>query len=282
MELRLPNVSGGPGTGPGGALEPTRLHLFAVTLMSAGGDGGSGAPEKGRLALQVQLARSTTTWLEGTNKTQIVDVTVASVGPEWVLADHGVQVAVEAPGGRLRTVVPGVIRRLRPGDQARVRVGVVNGDGVAEGSRGPATVRISAQGLLAGQLAAAEQLRVRRGVRHRAVPADVRRHLPPRGAAVVRRRQVRHLHPLGRVQRAGLGQPRGQRELRRWYWWNMNRGQRRRATARTSTTWRGTASSTRTTTSSATSRRRPSRPGRVGRPVRRRGRALLRAGGQAP
>ncbi|KAF2251695.1 glycoside hydrolase family 29 protein [Trematosphaeria pertusa] len=134
--LRLPNVTAGSGTGVGGDEQETTLHVFAVSLIQAKGEG---------LALDVQFARSTNTWFEGTNKTQIYEATINNVGTEWVLADHSVQVAVESDG--VKTVKPGAIKRLRPGDQSRVQIGVVNNDGVAEGTNGPATIKISGQGV---------------------------------------------------------------------------------------------------------------------------------------
>lgn len=95
--------------------------------------------------LEVQLARSTTSWFEGTNKTQIVEATINNVGSEWILANQSVTLTVESEG--VRTVRPGYIKRLRPGDQARVQIGVVNADGVAEGTTGTATLVLSGQGL---------------------------------------------------------------------------------------------------------------------------------------
>lgn len=129
--LQLPNVTSGAAGDPGGAAEDTRLHIFAVTLVPA--------PEDG-VALEVQYARSTQMWMEGTNKTQIVEVIINNIGESWVLANQSVRVTVESPG--LTTVTPGVINRLRPGDQARVQVGVVNANGTAQGTNGPATIQI--------------------------------------------------------------------------------------------------------------------------------------------
>ncbi|KAI9708390.1 MAG: hypothetical protein M1820_004094 [Bogoriella megaspora] len=135
VSLQLPNVSAGASNGPGGSSEDTRLHLFSVSLVPATGTGAQ---------LDIQYARSTQMWIEGTNKTQIVEVTVNNVGSEWVLANNSVSVSVSAPG--YTTVSPAVINRLRPGDQARVQVGVVNKDGVAVGSTGNATVVVTGTG----------------------------------------------------------------------------------------------------------------------------------------
>lgn len=136
--LQLPNVTSGAAGDPGGEAQDTRLHIFAVTLVPAMDTG---------ISLEVQYARSTQTWVEGTNKTQIVEAVIDNVGEDWVLANHSVRVTVESPG--LTTVQPGVINRLRPGDQARVQVGVINTNGTAPGTTGQATVRITGQGVQA-------------------------------------------------------------------------------------------------------------------------------------
>lgn len=136
VSLQLPNVTAGAANGPGGATEETRLHIFAVSMVPATGTG---------VKLDVQYARSTKMWIEGTNKTQIVEVRVNNVGDEWVLANSSVRVTVSASG--LKTVMPGVINRLRPGDQAIIQVGVENVDGMAEGTAGSATVQIQGRGV---------------------------------------------------------------------------------------------------------------------------------------
>lgn len=136
VSLQLPNVTVGAFNGPGGATEEARLHLFSLSLLPATGSG---------LALDIQYARSTQMWIEGTNKTQIVEVTVNNVGTNWVLASNSATVNINAPG--LVTVVPGVINRLRPGDQVRVQVGVVNANGTASGTTGQATVNLSGAGV---------------------------------------------------------------------------------------------------------------------------------------
>ena len=131
--IQLPNVSSGAANSPGGTAEGTRLHIFSVSLVPAKGEGQT-------ISLEVQYARSTQMWLEGTNKTQIVEVTVNNVGTEWVRASNGVQVTISSPGYTL--VSPGIINRLRPGDQAIVQLGVVNTAGTAGGSTGNATVNV--------------------------------------------------------------------------------------------------------------------------------------------
>jgi alpha-L-fucosidase len=138
VSLQLPNVTAGAANGPGGASEDTRLHIFAVSLVPATGSGAN---------LELQYARSTQTWFEGTNKTQIVEVTVNNIGSDWVLANNSVKVTVSSDG--LETIQPGIINRLRPGDQAIVQVGVVNKNGTTPGTTGPATVNITGEGVQA-------------------------------------------------------------------------------------------------------------------------------------
>ena len=72
-------------------------------------------------------------------------MTVDNTGTEWILANHSVRLTVQASG--LSTIVPGVINRLQPGDQARVQVGVTNNPGTAEGTSGSATIRLSGAGV---------------------------------------------------------------------------------------------------------------------------------------
>lgn len=138
VSLQLPNVTVGAGNGPLGASEDTRLHIFAVSMLPAVGSG---------VSLQVQSARSTQMWMQGTNKTQIVEVTIANVGDQWVLAKNSARLTISAPG--LTTEVPGVINRLRPGDRAIVQIGVVNANGTASGTTGQATVHLTGSGMAA-------------------------------------------------------------------------------------------------------------------------------------
>lgn len=134
--IQLPNVTAGASNGPGGAAQVTRLHIFAISLVPASGSG---------ISLQIQHPRTTNMWLEGTNKTQIVDVRINNVGKEWVLANNSVKVTVSSSG--LKTVVPGVVHRLRPGDQAVVQVGVINTKGTKAGTKGQATIHVTGAGI---------------------------------------------------------------------------------------------------------------------------------------
>lgn len=91
--------------------------------------------------LEVQYARSTRKWVEGSGDTQIFEVTVKNAGEQaWVLANDTVEVTIESDG--VTTVQPGIIKRLRPGDQVIVQVGVENKDGVESGATGTATARL--------------------------------------------------------------------------------------------------------------------------------------------
>ena len=136
VSLQLPNVTAGASNGPGGESEETRLHIFAVSMVPATGSG---------VKLDVQYARSTNMWMEGTNKTQIIEARVNNVGDGWVLANNSVRITVSSPG--LKTAVPGVINRLRPGDQAIVQVGVENANSMEPGTTGLATVHIRGSGV---------------------------------------------------------------------------------------------------------------------------------------
>jgi alpha-L-fucosidase len=136
LTVTLPNVTSGAATGPGGAAQNTRLHIFAVSLVAATGSG---------VSLEIQQARSTQLWFEGTNKTQIFEAVIVNTGNDWILANHSVKVTVEASG--ITTVQPGIINRLRPGDRATVRIGVVNSKGTQPGTKGKATLRITGRGV---------------------------------------------------------------------------------------------------------------------------------------
>ena len=143
VNLQLPNVTAGSNNGPGGAAIDTRLHIFSVSLLplAAAKSNGTSGPQ-----LEIQYARSTQKWMEGTNQTQIFEVLVNNVGPRfWVESSSPVTVQVISNG--VQTVQNGTIKRLRPGDQVMVEVGVVNKAGVAPGSTGNATVVLSGAAL---------------------------------------------------------------------------------------------------------------------------------------
>ncbi|KAI1763672.1 glycoside hydrolase family 29 protein [Hypoxylon sp. FL1150] len=85
-----------------------RLHIFAITLRSGGS-----------AAVDVQAVRPTQKWLE--SGAQVVEITVNNVGSECV-AGSGLVLSLSGDG--VRTVDPGYIKRLCPGDQKTVIVGV--------------------------------------------------------------------------------------------------------------------------------------------------------------
>lgn len=115
-QVQLPNVVGGAANGPGGVAQSTRLHIFAVSMVPA-------SITSGTALLQVQLARSTNTWFEGTDL-QIFEAIILNVGTEWVLAEHGVEVIVQGTSDAIKTLRPAQIKRLRPGDETRVQIAV--------------------------------------------------------------------------------------------------------------------------------------------------------------
>lgn len=210
--LQLPNASVGSSSDPGENVQETRMHVFAVSMLPATGEG---------LVLDVELARSTNSWVEGTNKTQIYEATINNAGTEWVLANRSITLTIEADG--VRTVQPGYIKRLRPGDQARIQIGVVNTDGVAEGTTGTATLVISGTGVsntsysfnatygIQTYEASYESIYA-----HESPPVCQVATFPHRPLTrtkfltVVQQCQVRNLHPLGSVCRSRMGKYRRQ------------------------------------------------------------------------
>ncbi|EFW99648.1 alpha-l-fucosidase [Grosmannia clavigera kw1407] len=99
-----------------------RLHIFAVSLLKASG-------------VVVQDVRPTQKWLA--SGSQIVEVTVVNGGDACV-AGGGLTAAIKAAG--FTTVESGHVKRLCPGDQKTVQVGV--GQQKERLSSGPATCNI--------------------------------------------------------------------------------------------------------------------------------------------
>ena len=139
VSLTLPNVTQGSSTSPGGAATGARMHIFALTLSPASNSTAA------RPYLEVQFARSTQKWIDGSNETQIVEVVVNNVGSEFILANHSVSLSLAAQG--LNTVKEGYIKRLAPGDQTIVEIGVENKEAFEPGSYGNATVVVSGKGV---------------------------------------------------------------------------------------------------------------------------------------
>ena len=110
--------------------ETSGIHVFSLSLWPA--------VSTNTAQLVVQMGRSTQKWME--DKTvQVVEVLVDNIGSQWIKGDDVVQVSVLSPG--YKTVMPATIKRLRPGDQVKVDVGVVAT--AAVGSTGAAKVVIS-------------------------------------------------------------------------------------------------------------------------------------------
>jgi alpha-L-fucosidase len=139
MLLKLPNITEGRDSGPRGQPVGTRLHVFSITMIPALSKPSNGA------VLQVKHARTTQKWIEGTNNTQIVEVVIKNVGDRFVLRNSSVSVSVEAAG--LRTVKPAIIKRLAPGDQVEVEIGVVKLDNFGREESKSAAIVIESLGV---------------------------------------------------------------------------------------------------------------------------------------
>ncbi|MFK0282907.1 alpha-L-fucosidase [Streptomyces sp. NPDC090499] len=111
----------------------TALHVFALSLQPVA---------EGR-ALTLRDTRSTSSLLDATGA-QSVEATVVNAGTVAILAGDAVSVRVDVPGAR--TVEPARIRRLDPGEQARVRVGMRNRTGTAPGTQQDGTVSVHGRG----------------------------------------------------------------------------------------------------------------------------------------
>jgi alpha-L-fucosidase len=132
--LSLPHSSTGASTEPGGASTNTKLHIFALSMLPVP----ESQPDTPRL--EIQYARSTQKWIEGSDKVQIIEVLVNNVGSSFITRNNSVRLQVHSPG--LETIAEGNIKRLGPGDQATVEIGVQNRKGVPI-STGAATVIVS-------------------------------------------------------------------------------------------------------------------------------------------
>ncbi|MAD87910.1 MAG: hypothetical protein CL912_33530 [Deltaproteobacteria bacterium] len=87
--------------------DTSRIHLFSLSLLQQTG-------------IQVQFLRPTQK--HDADRVQTVEVVVNNAGPDWI-SGSGVEVAISAPG--IETIDPGHVKRLRPGDQKKVNVGVI-------------------------------------------------------------------------------------------------------------------------------------------------------------
>jgi len=109
------------------------LHVFALSLQPVA---------QGR-ALALRDAHSTNSLLDRTGA-QSVEATVVNAGTVAILAADDVSVRVDVPGAR--TVDPARVRRLDPGEQARVRVGIRNRAGTAPGTERDGSVTLTGRG----------------------------------------------------------------------------------------------------------------------------------------
>lgn len=94
--------------------DDARIHLFSVSLWEQSG-------------LQIQYVRPTQK--QETEGVQTIELVIDNAGPAWV-SGAGVEISISGSG--IETVQPGFIKRLRPGDQKRVNIGVT-GSGTVNG-----------------------------------------------------------------------------------------------------------------------------------------------------
>jgi alpha-L-fucosidase len=111
----------------------TSLHVFALSLQ----------PLAQGTAAVLRDARSTTSMLHDAGP-QSVEATLLNAGTTWLTAADAVSVGVEVPGAR--TVAPAQVTLLAPGEQARLRIGLAPGAGVAAGTAATGAVRATARG----------------------------------------------------------------------------------------------------------------------------------------
>lgn len=84
----------------------SRLHVFSMSIWKGSG-------------IEVQYVRPTQK--HSGDRMQLIEVLVNNAGSEWI-SGAGVEITISAPG--VVTVQPGSIKRLRPGDQKKVLIGV--------------------------------------------------------------------------------------------------------------------------------------------------------------
>lgn len=107
-----------------------RVHVFSMSLWSAEATGP---------AVEVQSVRPTQKWTEDGN--QVVEITVNNVGDACV---SGAGLTVSMRGLGVRTVEAGSVKRICPGDQKRIDIGVA---GTANGT----TVAVTLAGASSNQ-----------------------------------------------------------------------------------------------------------------------------------
>lgn len=114
-----------------------RVHVFSMSLVV----GDSPAASVGGAAVEVQSVRPTQKWTEAGN--QIIEITVNNAGSQCV-SGSGLTVSLEGLG--FSTAEMGFVKRLCPGDQKRVNIGV-------SGSANSTTVTVALSGDSSNQTA---------------------------------------------------------------------------------------------------------------------------------
>ncbi|KAF2099507.1 glycoside hydrolase [Rhizodiscina lignyota] len=166
--------------------------------------------------LDIQYARTTQKWIEGSNKTQIVEVLVNNVGEDFVLRSHDVTVTIDAPG--LEVISPATIKRLRPGDQRKVQIGVRNKAGVAAGSTDTATIKVSGKGVQCNDYAFHATYGI---VKYQANYESVYSHDVPDWYNNAKFGIFIH---WGVYAVPGWGNVGKAEQYAEWYWWYLNQG----------------------------------------------------------
>lgn len=92
--------------------EISRIHLFSISLNK-------------QSSVQVQFIRPTQK--HDSNQVQTIELIINNSGPQWI-SGGGSEVSITGPG--IQTVQPGYIKRLRPGDQKKINVGVIGSGNV--------------------------------------------------------------------------------------------------------------------------------------------------------
>ncbi|KAI0769990.1 glycoside hydrolase superfamily [Fomes fomentarius] len=210
--LTLPNVTGGSSTAPGGGAVGNRLHIFALSLLPAP----LATDLLARPRLVVQYARATQKWLEGSNKTQIFEVTIDNVGSEFVLRSHSVTVWIESPG--VETIKKATVRRLRNGDQVVVEIGVVNKPGVEPGTSGNATVYIAGTAIPTSQYTFNATFGI---AQYESTYDSIYSHEAPSWYNDAKYGIFIH---WGVYSVPGWGNVGKNESYAEWYWWDLNKG----------------------------------------------------------
>jgi alpha-L-fucosidase len=119
------------------------LHVFALTLQPP-----NSIPA---YAVTILNVRSTTRQISSSSGlAQVVEATVQNAGSHWLSSAHSATLSVTATG--IQTVVPGIISKLGPGEQAIVEIGITKASSIANGSKIAATAVAAVNGGTGGTL----------------------------------------------------------------------------------------------------------------------------------